>query len=144
MTRQRKPAGEERKEFNLNMEDMNNKIMTPDPLRPGEFIEYKSIYANNIANSLANYQGSTYPDVRGDAIALTGQHDAKETGNSPSIDLVMEDLKARKEYGFKKYGVYVQANDGRDGLIDLYQELLDACVYIRKVIHENELRRGNP
>ncbi len=53
-------------------------------------------------------------------------------------DLVAEDLQARKALGTRRYGTPLQAFNGRDSLVDLYQELLDACVYIRTVIEERD------
>ena len=47
----------------------------------------------------------------------------------------MED---RAEFGKAKYGMYLQPNNGRDSLIDTYQELLDAVVYIRSLIFERD------
>ena len=52
---------------------------------------------------------------------------------------VVEDMKARNDFGFKKYGVALKANDGRKTIQDLYEELLDACVYTKKLIKEQEI-----
>lgn len=46
-------------------------------------------------------------------------------------DQVAEDLLARKEFGLDKYGTILQIGNGRNFLLDLYQELLDAVVYAR-------------
>jgi hypothetical protein len=46
--------------------------------------------------------------------------------------LIAEDFRARGALGRKKYGRALRPNDGRDSLIDLYQELLDARNYARK------------
>lgn len=51
-------------------------------------------------------------------------------------DLVIEDMKARDEFGFQKYGVHLQPNNGRNNLIDAYFEILDLAVYIRSKIYE--------
>lgn len=60
----------------------------------------------------------------------------------PAIwDLVLKDIKDRDEYGLKKYGTRLQPFNGKDGLVDLYQELLDAVVYIRQVIYEQENKK---
>ena len=65
---------------------------------------------------------------------------APRPGRLPhSVDLVVADLWERKVHGIAKYGVAHQADNGRDHLVDLYQELLDACVYVRAEI---ERRRG--
>lgn len=51
-------------------------------------------------------------------------------------DLVIEDIRARKELGIRRYGVALQAHNGRDALLDLYQELLDATTYLRQLLEE--------
>jgi len=61
--------------------------------------------------------------------------------NRPAIwDLVMEDFKARDKEGRRKYGVPLQGFNGRDVLVDAYQEALDLCVYLRQAIYEREHR----
>lgn len=56
----------------------------------------------------------------------------------PIWELVVEDMKERDRVGRERYGTPLQAGNGRDALVDLYQELLDACVYIRQVIVERD------
>lgn len=53
-------------------------------------------------------------------------------------NLVHEDLEARISEGRKKYGERLTTNNGRDTLLDLYQEMLDAVVYLRQVIYERD------
>ena len=56
---------------------------------------------------------------------------------SPAVwDLVIADMKERDRIGTAKYGQHLTAGDGRDSLIDAYQEILDAAVYLRKEIEE--------
>lgn len=50
--------------------------------------------------------------------------------------LVIEDMKARREHGIREYGRPVQPHNGRDALVDAYQECLDMCVYLRQAIEE--------
>ena len=52
--------------------------------------------------------------------------------------LVIEDMEKRRLYGIEKYGVPVQPFNGRDPLIDSYQEALDLCVYLRQAIEERK------
>jgi len=52
-------------------------------------------------------------------------------------DLVMEDMRQRDEMGREKYGTRLQPNNGRDPLVDAYQEALDLCVYLRQAIYES-------
>lgn len=56
--------------------------------------------------------------------------------SEPIIDMVMADLVERKRVGISRYGVPLQAHNGRDMLVDLYQELMDAVIYIRGAIEE--------
>ena len=62
---------------------------------------------------------------------------APETnGNRPVWELVIEDMQARDHVGRQRYGVPLQANNGRDALVDAYQEALDLVVYLRQVLEE--------
>lgn len=59
------------------------------------------------------------------------------TGKAEVTPLVIADLVARSEAGRAKYnGRTLKTFNGRDALVDLYQELLDASVYIRQRIEE--------
>lgn len=59
--------------------------------------------------------------------------------NNPAIwDLVMQDIVERDEYGQKKYNTRLQPFNGRDALIDAYQEALDLIVYLRQLIYERD------
>jgi hypothetical protein len=53
-----------------------------------------------------------------------------------SIDAVIRDLSDRKNFGMIKYGTALQPNNGRNNLIDSYQELMDLLVYLRTEIDE--------
>jgi hypothetical protein len=56
----------------------------------------------------------------------------------PAIsDLVMADLAQRKRLGIERYGMPLQAHNGRDALIDAYQECLDMALYLRQAIEEH-------
>lgn len=49
---------------------------------------------------------------------------------------VAADIQARKEVGLKKYGTVLQANNGRNSMLDAYQEGLDMANYLRQSIEE--------
>ncbi len=66
------------------------------------------------------------------------QQPAPKGSGEPIADLVVKDLMARKAFGTKKYGEPLKAHNGRSALQDLYEELLDACQYIRQLIEENK------
>jgi len=48
----------------------------------------------------------------------------------------MKDMRDRDRFGFQKYGVRIQPDNGRDSLVDAYQEALDLCVYLRSALYE--------
>lgn len=52
--------------------------------------------------------------------------------------LVLCDMEERRVHGIEKYGTPVQTYNGRDPLVDAYQEALDLCVYLRQAIEERK------
>jgi hypothetical protein len=46
----------------------------------------------------------------------------------------------RNEFGKSKYGVALQANNGRNALKDAYEEVLDLAVYLKQRIIEDDNR----
>lgn len=50
--------------------------------------------------------------------------------------LVIADMKERNEVGTRKYGTPLQTHNGRNALVDAYQEALDLVVYLRQAIEE--------
>lgn len=60
----------------------------------------------------------------------------KPTTGTPVWELVIADMKARDKTGRKRYGTPLQAHNGRDALVDAYQEALDLSVYLRTAIEE--------
>lgn len=57
---------------------------------------------------------------------------------SPLWDLVIADMRERDQIGRQRYGTPLQAFNGRDALVDAYQEALDHAVYLRQAIEERE------
>ena len=58
-------------------------------------------------------------------------------GTGPAIaDLVIKDIEERKQLGITRYGKPLQAHNGRNALIDAYQEVLDLAQYLRQLIEE--------
>lgn len=53
-------------------------------------------------------------------------------------DLVMMDMDARDKAGEKRYGTRLRPHNGRDVMIDAYQEALDLVVYLRQAIYERD------
>jgi hypothetical protein len=52
--------------------------------------------------------------------------------------MVVIDLQRRSAMGEKKYGTKLKTHNGRNALIDAYQEALDLCLYLRQAIAEQE------
>lgn len=58
--------------------------------------------------------------------------------------IVIADIEARVAAGKQKYGVLLQTHNGRNALWDLYQELIDACMYVRQRLLEEEEEQQTP
>ena len=50
--------------------------------------------------------------------------------------LVIADMQNRDAAGAAKYGTRLQPHNGRDALVDAYQEALDLAVYLRQRLYE--------
>ena len=73
--------------------------------------------------------------VTGRAIAAEKQ--PKPTGEGTAVyPLVLQDICTRVTMGKKKHGVLLRTNNGRNPLIDAYQEALDLVMYLRQAIEE--------
>ena len=68
------------------------------------------------------------------------QHQPVPQSNAePCIqDQVIADIEARKQVGFQRYGTLLQPFNGRDALMDAYQEALDLAQYIKQAIVERD------
>lgn len=60
-----------------------------------------------------------------------------EVNDQPFVqDLVLADIEARKQLGIRKYGTALQAGNGRNMLLDAYEEALDLAIYLRGALEE--------
>jgi len=57
-------------------------------------------------------------------------------GSTGVVDRVITDMRDRDAVGRERYGVPLTSGNGRDCLIDAYQELQDACVYVAAALDE--------
>lgn len=64
------------------------------------------------------------------------QPDPTPNSNPAVWDLVIQDMRRRDQFGRAKYGTPLQPHNGRDALVDAYQEALDLVVYLRQLIEE--------
>lgn len=55
---------------------------------------------------------------------------------------VVEDMKARNEFGIQKYGMALQPFNGRQAIQDAYEEVLDLVAYLRQHKFEHDYREG--
>lgn len=85
-------------------------------------------------------------DETGAAKAIADECDAIKVQKNPepnSGDVwlhVIEDMNQRRAFGIAKYKTPVQAFNGRDALLDAYQEVLDLAVYLRQAIDERDIK----
>lgn len=68
--------------------------------------------------------------------AAMEQSKPRGKGN-PIVDMVIYDLETRAMAGEIKYGEKLKANNGRNALLDAYQEALDLAMYLRQAIEES-------
>lgn len=69
-------------------------------------------------------------------VAVQHQPAPRRTDAPSAHDLVSADMQTRKAMGLKKYNTILQAGNGRDSLVDAYQESLDLVAYLRNEIEE--------
>jgi hypothetical protein len=55
---------------------------------------------------------------------------------TPIGDMVIEDIKARMAVGIQTYGTYLRPHNGRNALLDAYQEALDLACYLKQRLVE--------
>jgi hypothetical protein len=56
----------------------------------------------------------------------------------PFSNKVIADLEERRRFGLEKYGTVLQSFNGRDALVDAYQEALDLLVYLKQELEESD------
>ena len=60
--------------------------------------------------------------------------DILKEDEATSWDYVLEDIAKRERMGYNKYGKYLTEDTDEDMLQHLYEELLDATVYIKTLL----------
>lgn len=69
----------------------------------------------------------------------TREQPVPQPSTAPKIvELILHDAMARADLGATRYGTYLRPRNGRDPLVDAYQELLDALVYLRQALYERD------
>lgn len=64
------------------------------------------------------------------------------TAETPIGELVIADLIDRMAVGTERYGMPLTAHNGRDALVDAYQEAMDLTLYLRQAIEERSTREA--
>jgi len=80
---------------------------------------------------LMNEPDSEWPDF-----ATRVQLPPRKNTKPDVTRLVIDDMRSRGIAGKEKYGVPLQPMNGRDPLIDAYQEAIDLCKYLRQELYE--------
>jgi hypothetical protein len=52
--------------------------------------------------------------------------------------LVIEDIKLRRQVGVERYGTALQPHNGRNALLDAYEEVLDLACYLKQRLVEEQ------
>jgi hypothetical protein len=50
--------------------------------------------------------------------------------------MVIADIERRRQVGIERYGTALQPHNGRNALLDLYEELIDAAMYVKQRLVE--------
>ena len=69
---------------------------------------------------------------------IKDQPPPKKSKHSPVWPLVIKDMRERAAVGLMRYGMHLTPFNGRDALVDAYQEALDLVVYLRQAICERD------
>ena len=70
-------------------------------------------------------------------MSMGNRRQSDSHGSGPAIaKMVQDDIDERMEEGLKTYGEKLRPHNGRDPLIDAYQEVLDLAVYLRQELYE--------
>ena len=69
---------------------------------------------------------------------LNNKQPRPSSSSGDIMRLVIEDMEERRRMGIAKFGTALQAHNGRDALVDAYQEALDLAAYLRQEIEERK------
>src|SRR5215510_12794072 len=67
---------------------------------------------------------------------ITDQPPPIGNGRLSIQSLVRSDLEQREQLGIERYGTALQPGNGRNAIVDAYQEAMDLTCYLRQVIEE--------
>lgn len=70
--------------------------------------------------------------------ADTTAQPAPQPGHTSVTDAVIADMQHRRAQGTAKYGTELQTHNGRDAMMDAYQEALDLVMYLKQALLERD------
>ena len=100
-----------------------------------------TVASNALTAEAVSWSGQEVVTPVSPAGALPGvaSQPAPKHVRTPSVALLVhEDLRARVTEGLKRYGTPLQPFNGRDALLDAYQEAIDLVLYLRQAIYERD------
>lgn len=125
-------------------------LRQPGPEDQGGGVDVPQLVQNDLGAGLRiptplNGLKTIYCWLAGTALFLRrGSMADDERVRATTCQALVTDIHLRAEMGKKKYGVRLHTNNGRDALLDAYQEILDALSYIRQELEERgEGRKHN-
>lgn len=74
------------------------------------------------------------PMPTGDGIDVA--QEAADDLRAMGLPEIAEDIEARIRLGERKYGTRLKSHNGRDAMLDLYQEVLDGINYSKQLVIE--------
>jgi len=101
----------------------------------------------------ASPPGAYFSWSRGGQILMSGGHDGVGSSYDAAlwhvvnlgqqlgyehVDRIILDMRARDDFGRAKYGTPLQPGNGRNAVVDAYQEALDLAVYLRQALYERD------
>jgi hypothetical protein len=66
----------------------------------------------------------------------TDRQSASTNKGAIVLQHVINDISARSLMGLRKYGTMLRTHNGRDALMDAYEEALDLVMYLKQAIME--------
>ena len=78
-----------------------------------------------------------------ESVTEIAEQPAPVPNDRPCIqDMVIADIERRKKIGMERYGTLLQPHNGRDALLDAYEEELDKIQYMKQWIVERDDHRA--
>lgn len=119
------------------MSEQNFNAEQPKPTDSGSVAVW-DVVIEDVANQVSKLkaeldgiEGAESEDEQIDRLELIRQR-------IETLDRTMADMRQRDDLGRTRYGTRLQPHNGRDALIDAYQESLDLAVYLRQKILERK------